>query len=82
MLEAVKHSVDALQYGSEQVRSEPQVMREAVKHSWRAVTHAAHLDPVSIVGAVEQDWRAISVYLDQASLEEVDLRRAQKHTKK
>ena len=74
MLEAVKHSAEALRYGSERVRSESQVLREAVRHSWRAVAHAKQLDPISILTAVQEDWRAISIYLDQASLEEVDLR--------
>ncbi|CAK9100888.1 unnamed protein product [Durusdinium trenchii] len=77
MLEAVKRNVDVLEYGTDRVRSEPSIIQEAVKHSWRAVAHAAKLDEASILKAVEQDWRAISVYLDQlSSLEEIeDVRR-------
>eukprot|EP00913_Durusdinium_trenchii_P018865 g17727.t1 len=71
MLEAVKRNVDVLEYGTDRARG------RAVKHSWRAVAHAAKLDEASILKAVEQDWRAISVYLDQlSSLEEIeDVRR-------
>eukprot|EP00434_Breviolum_minutum_P029909 symbB.v1.2.026447.t1/scaffold2584.1/size75688/7 len=66
MLEAVKRNVDVLEYGTARVRSEAAIMQEAVKHSWRAVAHsAAKLDVSSILKAVEQDWRAISIYLDQ-----------------
>ncbi|CAL1142518.1 unnamed protein product [Cladocopium goreaui] len=74
MLEAVKRNVDVLEYGTARVRADASIMQEAVKQSWRAVTHAsAKLDVSSILKAVEQDWRAISIYLDQLNgLEEIE----------
>eukprot|EP00435_Cladocopium_sp_Y103_P005476 s1628_g1.t2 len=74
MLEAVKRNVDVLEYGTARVRADASIMQEAVKHSWRAVTHAsAKVDVSSILKAVEQDWRAISIYLDQLhGVEEIE----------
>ncbi|CAK9107807.1 unnamed protein product [Durusdinium trenchii] len=79
--EAVKHSWRAVAPGAPRDGVKKTPRREGGIRAWCSLRvarpHAAKLDEASILKAVEQDWRAISVYLDQlSSLEEIeDVRR-------
>ncbi|CAE8711333.1 unnamed protein product, partial [Polarella glacialis] len=64
MLEAVKRNVEALSYGSDVVRGDPEVVMEALKRDWKGAKYCSRLEVNSISKAIAQDWRAISSYLD------------------
>ncbi|CAK0851386.1 unnamed protein product, partial [Prorocentrum cordatum] len=64
VLEAVRRDWEALELADESMRSDPELVRVAVRQDWRATIHAiGPVETSTMVEAVQQDWRAIDMFL-------------------